>query len=440
MNIVKYRRPETKGNGTPVFIDGIRTPFVKSFGVFADCDTLELFSRSIDALTRRLPLDPVEIDEVIAGAVVPQAKNGNVARDAIINLGLPLHIHGFTLNRACASSLHAVVDAAKTIAVGHPKLVLAGGVECLSDVPIVYSKEARKFLLKLSKAKTPTAKLSLIKDFHAGDWVPKPPAISEPLTGMTMGQHAEIMAKKNDISRHDQDEFALDSHRKAAAAQEAGKFDEEITPVWPSPKHTECIDADNIIRRDSSMETMAKLKPAFDKKYGTLTAANSSPLTDGASVALIADEQRAKDLGLTPKLKIIDFDFVAIDPFDQLLIGPALVIPRILERNRLTIDNIDRFEIHEAFAAQVLSCVRSMASDKFMEEYFGKSQALGEIPQEKINVNGGALAIGHPFGATGTRMLTTLANELVRSDKNLGVIAICAAGGMAGALLVERIS
>lgn len=439
MGITKYRQQSVEGNKKPVFVDGVRTPFVKSFGAYENSDTLSLFSRVVDGLIRKVDVDPQEIDEVICGVVIPQTKNGNVARDSILNLGLPKHIDGYTLNRACTSSLQAVANAASEISFGHAKMTLAGGVEVLSDVPIVYSEAARKFLIKLSKARSASDKLNIIKNFSAKAWLPSPPALAEPMTGLTMGQHGEIMAQKNGISREDQDAFAVASHAKAFAAQKNGHFDEEIVPYWPQPSFTKCVDKDNIIRENSTLEAAAKLRPAFDKKYGSLTAANSSPLTDGASVSIIGDEKRVLDLGLTPKLRIVDFDFIAVDPWDQLLIGPAITVPRILKKNNLKIEDIDLFEIHEAFAAQVLSCTRAMESSDFCNQYFGDTTAFGAIPEEKLNVNGGAIAIGHPFGATGTRMLSSLANELIRSDKTTGVIAICAAGGMAGSMLVERI-
>lgn len=438
MKVSKYRNSFSKGDGTPVFIDGIRTPFVKSFGAFQASDTLELFSRTVEGLIRKTGLDPEEIDEINAGVVVPQTKNSNVARDAIINLGFPDHIHGYTLNRACTSSMHSVADAAKEIKFGHPSMVLAGGVECLSDVPIAYSKKAQQFLLQLNKARSAADRLSIMKRFSAKDWLPKPPALAEPLTGLTMGESAEIMAKLNHISREEQDSFAASSHRKAAHAQSEGYFDDEILPIWASPKFT-CIDSDNIVRGDTSEDKISKLKPVFDKSFGSLTAANSSPLTDGAAVSLICDQKRALDLGLKPKSRIVDFNFVGVDPKEQLLIGPAVAIPLLLKKNKLSFDDIDLFEIHEAFAAQVLSCTKSMASSSFCESYFGDSKAFGEIPEDKLNVNGGAIAIGHPFGATGSRLVTTLSNELIRRDKNLGLIGICAAGGMAGAMLIERL-
>ena len=439
MSVTKYRKKLPTGNGKPVLIDGARSAFVKSFGVFEDCDALELYSRVVDGLLRRTSLDPEELDEISCGTVVPQTKNPNVARDTVLNLGLPRHIHGSTLNRACTSSMQTIGDAARAISSGNPNIILAGGVETLSDVPIVYSQEARRFLVKLSKAKSPAEKLSLLMNFSPKAWMPKPPALSEPLTGLTMGEHAEIMAKLNNISKEDQDRFAVSSHHKAAAAQESGRFDSEIIPVWALPKYSSCISKDNMVRADTSVEALAPLRPAFDKKYGTITAGNASPLTDGAAVALIADEARAKALGLKAKTRIRDVIFVGVDPAEQLLIGPAIAIPLILRKNGLKITDIDLFEVHEAFAAQVLSCTRSLESADFCDKYFGESKAFGSIPEDKLNVNGGAIAIGHPFGATGARLAMTLSNELIRRDKTFGLIAVCAAGGMAGAMLLERV-
>ena len=439
MQLTRYRKARPSGNGKPVYIKGLRSPFVKSFGVFENSDALKLFSSVTDGLIRDLEIDPMEIDEIIASAVVPQTKNPNVARDAALALGLPKHIHGYTLNRACTSSMQTIGDAAKSIAFGDPSLILAGGVESLSDVPIVYSEQARKFLVKMSKAKSAADKLTLLKEFSAKAWVPKSPSLSEPLTGLTMGQHAEVMAKYFEVAREEQDAFALASHQKAAKAQESNILAEEIVPIWIGRNFETCVDADNIIRHDSTLEAMAKLRPAFDKKYGTITAANSSPLTDGAAVSLVADEERALSLGLKPKLRIVDVQFFGADP-ELLLIGPAIAIPKILEKNGLATADIDRFEIHEAFAAQVLCCLKAMASEEFCSDYMGMSKAFGEIPQDKLNVNGGAIAIGHPFAATGSRLLGSVANELHRCDGEWGLIAICAAGGMSGAMLVQRYS
>jgi acetyl-CoA acyltransferase len=378
------------------------------------------------------------LSEISCGAVIPQIKNGNVARDTIFNLGLPHHIHGYTVNRACTSSLQTVSEACNTIAAGNPALVLAGGVDCMSDVPITFSDKARKWLVKMSKTKTMGQRLGMLGSFKIKNFLPIPPGLTEPMTGLTMGQHAEAMARKNGVTRAEQDLFAIESHRKAFEAQQSGKLAEEITPVWPGPKYTAYVDKDNGIRTDCTVDGLAKLRPAFDKKYGTITAATASGLTDGAAVALIGDELRVRELGLKPKARIRDIVYVGVDPYDQLLIGPAVAIPMVCRRNGLTMNDIDRFEIHEAFAAQVLSCLRAMESKEFNERYFGAAP-FGAIPMEKLNVNGGAIALGHPLGASGGRLLISMANELQRSNKERGVISVCAAGGMAVAVLIERL-
>jgi acetyl-CoA acyltransferase len=335
--------------------------------------------------------------------------------------------------------MQAIADAAKSISYGQPHLILAGGVECLSNTPITYSKKAQKFLIKLSKTKTLGQKLSLLREFSWTDWLPRQPELAEPLTGYTMGQHAEMMAKINGITREEQDQFAYHSHQQASRAQKKGILAEEIVAVWPAPRHKDCVELDNLIREDTSVESLRKLKPAFDRKTGSITAGSSSALTDGAAITLIGDEDRARSLGLKPKALIKDVCFVGVQPFPQLLIGPAIAIPLLLRRQGLTLNDIDRFEVHEAFAAQVLSCLKMLDSKEFAEKHLGTSKPCGIIPPEKLNVNGGAIAIGHPFGATGARLATSLANELIRSDTRLGLIAICAAGGVAGAMLLERI-
>ena len=435
----KYSTSPLTGNRMPVLIEGSRSPFVKSFGAFAGNDALELFSRTVDGLVRKAAVPVEAYEEIICGVVTPQTKNTNVARDTILNLGLPHHIHGYSLNRMCTSSMETIGDAAKSVMAGTARMVIAGGVDVLSDVPITYTREARENLLRFSKGKSVSEKASAFAGFIPKALAPKPPGITEPLTGMSMGEHAEIMAKLNGITRKDQDEFALLSHRNAAAAAESGKFKDEIVPVWPAPKFLKCIDQDNIIRADTSLDSLGQLKPAFDRKYGTITAGNASALTDGAAAVVIADEQYAtKELGLTPKARIRDFVFVGVNPYEQLLIGPALAIPMLLLRNKLGIIDIELFEIHEAFAAQVLSCLRSMESADFCSRHLGLSRAFGAIPPERVNVNGGAIAIGHPFGATGARLALTASNELQRRKGKFAVIAICAAGGMAGAMLVEN--
>ncbi len=426
-------------NKKPYVLSGARSAFARSFGAFESMDALELYSRTVSGLIHKANIDPYHIQELSCGVVVPQTKNGNLARDTVINLGLAHHIHGYTLNRACTSSLQTISDAARSILAGHQQLVIAGGIECLSDVPIVYSKEARKFLVKLNKSKSIATKLGLLSEFSAKAWIPKPPGITEPMTGLSMGEHSEIMAKKNQVTRAEQDEFALMSHKKAVAAQKNGYLASEIVPIWPVSGKGDAVDKDNLIREDSSLESLSRIKPAFDRTHGTITAGNSSPLTDGAAVCLIGDEEYAKSLGLAPQILIRDMMFVSVDPRDQLLIGPAIAIPLLARRNGLQMKDIDYFEIHEAFAAQVLSCLKSMASKDYCLSTLGLSSAFGEIPLDRLNVNGGAIAIGHPFGATGARLVTSLSNQLIRSKAKFGMIGICAQGGIAGALLLEQV-
>lgn len=435
----KYRLGElSSGNKVPVIIDGIRTPFVKSFSAYADLDGLDLFSRTVDALIRRSGIHAAQIDEIIAGAVIPQIKNPNIARDTILQLRLPHHIHGFSLSQACASSLQSVALASKTITYGQPYLIIAGGVECLSRVPITYSEGARKTLIALSRAKNIALKWQAIKKTKLAHWLPSPPPLAEPLTGLTMGQHGEIMAQKNNISREAQDLFASQSHQKAHKAQESGILAAETFGVWCPPKYDQFIDRDTTVRSDSTPEKLSKLRPAFSKPFGTLTAGNSTPLTDGAAATLVCDEQRALSLGLKPLALVIDIEFVGCDPYDQLLIGPALAIPRLLKRNRLKLSDIHRFEIHEAFAAQTLSCLEAMDSASFFKKNFGNSGALGRIPDDRLNVHGGAIAIGHPFAASGSRLVNSLSWELKRSGLEYGLIAMCSAGGMAGCMLLRN--
>ncbi|MDE3269376.1 MAG: acetyl-CoA C-acyltransferase [Pseudomonadota bacterium] len=438
MQSFRYRKTVASGDAVPVYVDGIRSAFVKSFGDFAELDSLELFSRVLSALLRRVAIHPHEYDAINAGVVVPQTKNPNLARDAILNLNLPPHIHGATTNMACVSSLHTIAQAAATITQGSPALILAGGVELLSKMPITYSPRATEFLIKFSRARKTLERLKLLKTTRFKDWLPRPPSISEPLTGLTMGQHAEQMAQRNNISRTAQDRYALNSHAKAYAGRDA--LAAEITPMWVGGKYQRLVQYDDLVRSEIDLATLARLRPAFDRKYGTITAASSSPLTDGAAITLIADQKRAKSLGLVPRAKIVDHMFVGINPYEQLLIAPALIIPALMRKHKLTYKDVDLFEVHEAFAAQVLSCQQALASKEFCQQHFGDSNAIGAIPEDKLNVNGGAIAIGHPFGASGARLVMTMVNELHRRDKTLGLIAGCAAGGMGAGMLIERIS
>lgn len=429
----------TKPHGrNVVVVDAVRTPFVKSFGVFENETPLSLSLHAARTLLNRVDVNPEHIAEVVWGAVIPQVKNPNIARDLILFSGLPRQASGYTLNKACASSLQAVLSGCDGIALGRQDLVLTGGVEVLSDVPITYSDRAQKFLTRFGRAKTLPQRLALLRTIRPADFLPKSPALAEPFTNLTMGEHGEIMAVKNNISRERQDEYAVTSHTRAHAAIAAGYLNDEVAPIWVGRKSETCVSADNIVRGDTTLQALSGLRPAFDKKNGTLTAGNSSALTDGASAVLLASEEYARQHKLPVLGRIVDAHSIAIDPHDQLLIGPAYAIPQLLAKHNLSIDDIDVFELHEAFAAQVLSCLDCMADEAFCVEKIGLKGAFGTIPSEKLNIDGSSLAYGHPFGATGGRLISRALRILARTGKRRAIIGICAAGGMSQAMLLER--
>lgn len=435
------RRPARKTSQNSlnrvVVVDALRTPFVKSFGCFETESALSLSVRVASELATRSGVNPSEIEECVWGAVVPQVKNANLAREIILFSGLPNNIPGFTLNKACDSSLQTIEIASDRIRLGKNQCVLAGGVEVLSDVPLPFSEDARIFFTKLSRTKTFAQKLNLLKTFSPKMLLPQPPSITEPFTGMTMGQHSEVMAVKNNISRKRQDEFAADSHQKAAKAWDSGAFAEEVIPVWSGKDKSVFVDKDNIVRCDTTVEALSKLKPVFDRKNGTQTAGNSSALTDGASGVLLTSETYAQQNKLNVLGYIVDSYTCAVDPNDQLLIGPAYVIPKLCERNGLKLDDIDIFEIHEAFASQVLSCLDSLENPEFCKEKLHLKGAFGKIPPGKINIQGGSLAIGHPFAATGARLVSNALRMGKRQNKKYAIVTACAAGGIGMGMLLE---
>ncbi len=418
-------------------IDGCRTPFAKAWTDFINLNSLDLAKIAASELINKTELDPEVIDEVIMGTVFSSINCPNIAREIVIGLGLPKRIPGFTLNRACSSSIQSLTCGAESIMAGKNQVVIAGGAESLSQVEVPYSQEIMLVLQKFSKAKSLQEKISLLTQINIKDLIPSMPNIGELSTGHSMGEHAEIMARKNGISRQEQDQYAYESHLKSAKAMEDGKFKKEVVTTYSIPEYKP-VSEDNNIRKETSVASMAKLKPVFDKKYGTVTAANSSPLTDGGSSVLIMSEKRAKELGYKPKAYIKEYAYAALDPNDQLLLGNAYSIPLALDRSKLSLKDMDLIDMHEAFAVQVLSTIKALGSKKFAEEKLNRNEAIGEINQEIFNVNGGSVAIGHPFGATGGRMVTTLANELERRDKQFGLLSICAAGAMSVAMIIER--
>jgi acetyl-CoA acyltransferase len=339
---------------------------------------------------------------------------------------------------ACATSNQAITSAADMIALGHADVVVAGGAESLSSVPILFSRRFSDALVTASKQKSVGGKLGAFTSIRPKDLAPDVPAIAESTTGLTMGESAEKMAKENGISREAQDRFALQSHSRAAKAAADGRFAQEVMRVIVPPKYETVVESDNLIRGDTSFEALAKLKPVFDRKFGSITAGNASALTDGASAVLMMSEEKARALGRKPLGFIRSYAYAALDPFDQLLQGPVFAIPRALDRAKLSLKDIDVIEMHEAFAAQVLSNIQWLGSKKIAQERLGRSEPLGEIDPETINHTGGSIALGHPFGATGARIVTTVCNELQRTGKQYGLVSVCAAGGIGSAIVLER--
>ena len=416
-------------------VAGVRTPFAKSGTVYRDVTAVALARHAARELLYRSEVDGREVDEVVFSQVVPSVLTPNVAREVSLLPQLPPSVPAYTINRACASAAQAINNAADQIRLDHADVVLAGGVESLSDLPILHSRRFSRTLVEASKARSLGERVATVGRVRPRDLIPVTPAIAEPSTGETMGQSAEKMAKENGISREEQDRIALMSHQRAHAATQDGRLTREIAPWFGAGD--EVIQEDNGIRADTSMEQLAKLKPVFDRKYGTVTAGNSSPLTDGAAAVLLMAEEKAKALGHEPLAYIRSYAVSAVDPGWQLLMGPVYAVPKALERAEIGWKDLGLVEIHEAFAAQVLSNVQAWGSQAWADR-LGLPGPVGEVDWDRTNVAGGSIAIGHPFGATGARLVTTLANEMRRQDVQFGLISICAQGGMGYAMVLER--
>jgi len=428
----------TFGNGRRVaIVAGVRTPFAKAGTAFKSISAIDLGKLCVAELLQRTNLDGKEVQALVFGTVVPSVLAPNIAREVSLLPLLPKGVNSYSVSRACASANQAITDAADQIALGQLDVAIAGGSESLSNIPILHAQGFADALVLASKAKSLPARLRALSRIRPKDLVPVTPAIAEPSTGETMGESAEKMAKLNAIAREEQDHFALRSHRLAAAGTADGRLTAEIMPVYVPPKFESVLTSDNGIREDTSYEQLAALRPVFDRKYGSVTAGNSSPLTDGGACVLLMNEEKAKSLGYTPLGIIKSYAYAALDPGEQLLQAPVLAAPVALKRAGLTLKDIDLVEMHEAFAAQVLSNLKGFESKRWAERA-GFSQPVGEVDRAKLNVMGGSIAIGHPFGATGARITTTLLNELGRRNGQFGLMTVCTAGGMGFAMVVER--
>jgi acetyl-CoA acyltransferase len=424
-------------NSRVVVVDGCRTPFLRSGTDFFDVTGHELGRMAVSGLLHRTGIDPGAVELLVMGAVLQDPRATNVAREVVLSSGLPDSCAAYTVTMACISSLQAFVDAARAIATGAVEVAIAAGLDTLSDAPIRFRRAVRRRLIAAQKARGAAGKLKLLAGLKPSDLLPEAPAIAELSTGETMGQTCERLAKRYGIARAEQDEYALASHLRAARATAEGLLARQIVPAWPPPRFAP-VTADNGIRGDTTIERLAALPPAFDRKLGTVTAGNSSFLTDGAAAVLLTSERKAAELGLAPIAVLRSMTVSAMDPREELLLGPAFATPRALDEAGWRLEDIDVIELHEAFAAQVLAVLQALEDERFCRERLGRGGPVGRIDRGRLNAWGGSLSVGHPFGATGARLLTTCCHRLQHENARTGLVTACAGGALGIAIALER--
>lgn len=417
-------------------VDGLRTPFAKQATAYHGIPAVDLGKMVVSELLAKSGIDPKVIDQLVFGQVVQMPEAPNIAREIVLGTGMNVSTDAYSVSRACATSFQAVANVAESILSGTVSVGIAGGADSSSVLPIGVSKRLARTLVDVSKARTLSQRLSLFSKLRLRDLMPVPPAVAEYSTGLRMGDTAEQMAKSHGITREQQDELAHRSHTLAAQAWEQGYLNSQVMTAQ-IPPYREALQKDNNIRLNSEIAQYARLRPAFDRKHGTVTAATSTPLTDGAAAVLMMSESRARELGLQPLGYLKSFAFAAIDVWEDMLLGPAYATPVALDRAGLTFADLDLIDMHEAFAAQTLANIKMLGSEQFAREKLGRSEAVGQIDWDKFNVLGGSLAYGHPFAATGARMITQTLHELRRRGGKYGMTTACAAGGLGAAMILE---
>ncbi|AZQ85425.1 acetyl-CoA C-acyltransferase FadI [Colwellia sp. Arc7-635] len=425
------------GSGERIaIVAGLRTPFAKQATAFHGVPAVDLGKIVVNELLKKHDVDPKIIDQLVFGQVVQMPEAPNIAREIVLGTGMNVHTDAYSVSRACATSFQSTVNIAESIMAGFVDVGVAGGADSTSVAPVGVSKKFARTLLDLSKARSFGAKMALIRQLNFKDILPVPPAVAEYSSGLSMGQTAEQMAKTHGITREEQDALAHRSHTLATKSWQEGKLDGEVMTAHSEP-YKSFISKDNCIRENSELASYARLRPVFDRKHGTVTAATSTPLTDGASAVLMMREGRAKELGYKPLGYIRSYGFAAIDVWEDMLMGPSYASPIALQRAGMNLADLDLIEMHEAFAAQALANVKMFGSNKFAQTHLGRDKAIGEIDMDKFNVMGGSLAYGHPFAATGTRLIVQTLNELNRRGGGVGLTTACAAGGLGAAMIVE---
>lgn len=427
-------------------LGGNRIPFARSNKEYADASNQDMLTAALDGLVARYGLQGEELGLVAAGAVLKHARDFNLTREVVLGSALSSTTPAFDLQMACGTGLAALVQVADAIALGRIEAGIGGGVDTTSDAPLAVNDELRKTLIKVANAKTTQQRLKLLGSVRPSQFAPEQPSNGEPRTGLSMGEHAAITARELEISREDQDQLAAESHQKLAKAYEAGFFDDLVTPFLG-------VQRDTNLRPDSTVEKLAKLKPVFGKRdaeahgtSATMTAGNSTPLTDGASVVLASSEEWAEKHNIPVRAYLVDSEIASVDFIhghngctpDGLLMSPTIAVKRILERNGLSLQDFDFYEIHEAFASQTLATLKAWESEEYCRERLGLDKPLGSIDRAKLNVNGSSLAAGHPFAATGGRIIATTAKLLEQKGSGRALVSICAAGGQGIVAILER--
>ncbi len=417
-------------------ISGLRTPFARQATAFHGIPAVDLGKMVVSELLARSEIPVDVIEQLVFGQVVQMPEAPNIAREIVLGTGMNVHTDAYSVSRACATSFQAVANVAESLMAGTIRAGIAGGADSSSVLPIGVSKKLARILVDVNKARTTAQRLKLFSRLRLRDLMPVPPAVAEYSTGLRMGDTAEQMAKTHGITREEQDALAHRSHMRAAQAWQEGKFADEVMTAYVPP-YREPFSEDNNIRKNSTQADYAKLRPAFDRKHGTVTAANSTPLTDGAAALIMMTESRAKELGLTPLGYLRSYAFTAVDVWQDMLLGPAWATPLALDRAGITLADLTLFDMHEAFAAQTLANLKMLSSERFAREVLGRTQATGEVDDAIFNVMGGSIAYGHPFAATGARMIVQTLNELRRRGGGFGLVTACAAGGLGAAMVLE---
>ncbi len=430
---------ETSGRDRVAIVAGLRTPFTKAGTAQKTLRTVDLATAVVKELMQRTELPAREVTLCVYGQVVPTLDWLNIAREVVLRAGLPRDIDAFSVSRACATSIQAMTSAAEAILAGQHDVAIAGGADSMSDVPLGVGKKLTSALMEAQKARSLGLKLKAFSGLSPMDLLPPMPGFSrEPTTGEQMGEAAEKMAKLNGITREEQDRIAHLSHVNAARAWKDGTYAAEVMHMIPPP-YDAPVSRDNLVREDSTLEGYARLLPAFDRKHGTITAGNASPLTDGASALLVMRESKARALGYTPLGFVKSWAYAAVDPGWQLLMAPVFAAPKALDRAGLTLADMDLVDMHEAFAAQVAANLKALGSKQFAADKLGRAAAVGEVDPSKLNVNGGSIAIGHPFAATGGRMVLSTLRELTKRGGKHALLTVCAAGGLGAAVVLESV-